>query len=299
MTEFAAFISYARHDDVHSSGEISEFHRRLALETKLQFGRETRVFFDTGIEWGQQWKDAIDGSLGNTSVLIPVMSPAFFQSKHCRQEVEIFLEYEKTMEATDLVRPIYFIECQEIETPDAFTKDEIVQTLVNRQHSDWRDFRFADQTSLELKRAYTQLARRIALIAREKKGWRQTNENSSSSLEVSSVSEMLSRPINFESLVAYTLLKFPKRPISITWSNALLRELDRDRYKNIQDIETVVQIAFEEVERYSQQRPEVFQFGTDFITKSLMFVDRSFRDRHNASPDSFKAAIEANITRYQ
>ena len=63
------------------------------------------------------------------------------------------------------------------------------------------------------------------------------------------------------------------------------------------DIDAVVEIARQAVEAYATKTPSTFQCSTDFITKSLIFVDGEFRARHGISPETRAAAEKANITR--
>jgi ppGpp synthetase/RelA/SpoT-type nucleotidyltranferase len=90
----------------------------------------------------------------------------------------------------------------------------------------------------------------------------------------------LSQPIDFDTLQAYTQWKFPNLPISEQWHMRLFRDLDKRRYRTLADIDAAVEAAKPAVDQYRRQNPEWFQAGTDFITKSLGFVDKAFRDKH-------------------
>jgi hypothetical protein len=91
---------------------------------------------------------------------------------------------------------------------------------------------------------------------------------------------------------------FPELPVSLPWTNALLSDIPRNRYKSIRDIDREVKHAKTKVDEYARKRPDLFQYGTDFVTKSLTFVDSQFRAVHSTSPETLKAASEAGITRY-
>ena len=90
----------------------------------------------------------------------------------------------------------------------------------------------------------------------------------------------LSQPIDYDTLRAYTKWKFPGLPISEQWHVRLLRDLDLAKYRTLADIDGAVEAAKPAVEQYRRQNPEWFQAGTDLITKSLGFVDSTFRQRH-------------------
>ena len=79
----AAFMSYVHADDKY--GHITTFRERLADEVQVQAGIEFPIFQDRkDIHWGQNWRARIEGSLDEVTFLIPVITPSFFNSKHCR-----------------------------------------------------------------------------------------------------------------------------------------------------------------------------------------------------------------------
>lgn len=90
----------------------------------------------------------------------------------------------------------------------------------------------------------------------------------------------LCQPIDFDTLRAYTKWKFPDLPVSEQVHVLLLRDLDLGKYQILADIDAAVEAAKSAVEKYRCQNPEWFQAGTDFITKSLGFVDPAFRQKH-------------------
>jgi hypothetical protein len=108
---------------------------------------------------------------------------------------------------------------------------------------------------------------------------------------------ILSAPISYESILAYTNYKFPGLGISAEWNNSLLRDIDPRRYKTIRDIDREVEYAREEVQSYAKENPEAFNSETDWITKSLIFVDANFREVHSIAPETRKAALRARIAR--
>lgn len=94
------------------------------------------------------------------------------------------------------------------------------------------------------------------------------------------VFEFISQPIDFDTLAAYTEWKYPNMPISEIWQTRLLNDIDRSRYKTLKDLDAVIERARPAVEAYRIENAKWFSFGTDFITKSLGFVDTSFRAKH-------------------
>jgi hypothetical protein len=92
--------------------------------------------------------------------------------------------------------------------------------------------------------------------------------------------DVLSRPTTYDSLAWYTVWKFPGLQVSEPVHAILLQDLDLARYPIIESIDNVVNAAHAAVEAYKSENPEWFEYGTDFITKSLGFIDTEFRARH-------------------
>jgi putative GTP pyrophosphokinase len=94
------------------------------------------------------------------------------------------------------------------------------------------------------------------------------------------VPEFLSQPIDHDTLAAYTQWKFPDMPISEHWHARLLADLDRGKFRTLYDLDQAVEQAHEAVQAYREENPDWFKYGTDFLTKSLGFVDSEFRQKH-------------------
>lgn len=153
MGEAAAFYSYVRADDDHDDGYLSDLRRRLAAEVRMQTGEDFLIFQDReDILWGQRWQATINGTLDSTTFLIPVMTPAFFRSSACREEVTKFLGREAALGRDDLVLPIYYVES----TALVDTSDPLAVELASRHYVDWRPLRFV---SLDEPAARQELAR--------------------------------------------------------------------------------------------------------------------------------------------
>ena len=121
----AAFMSYVRRVDRHDRGQLTTFRELLEDEVRLNGIADFAIFQDRqDIDWGEDWRDRIHESLDNVGLLIPVMTPNFFQSDPCRYEVQLFLDREKALNAGQLILPIYYIDIPEFNDPAAaFGKD--------------------------------------------------------------------------------------------------------------------------------------------------------------------------------
>lgn len=97
-----AFMSYVRFEDEHEDGRLTLFRQRLSGEVRVQTGEEFPIFQDRNdIRWGQNWKERIEESLDEVTFLIPMITPSFFNSPACRDELEKFLEREKELRSND------------------------------------------------------------------------------------------------------------------------------------------------------------------------------------------------------
>ncbi len=155
-------MSYVHLDDQHEDGQISEFRRRLSAEVRMQTGVDFPIFQDRDdIAWGQNWRSRIEEGLDTVTFLIPIVTPSFFRSPHCRDEVSRFVQRERELGRGDLILPVYYIGTPELDDPVRRDADEIATLLATRQHADWRELRFEPLTSPVVRRALAHLAHRL------------------------------------------------------------------------------------------------------------------------------------------
>jgi len=113
-------------------------------------------------------------------------------------------------------------------------------------------------------------------------------------------SDFLLQPIDHETLAAYTKWKFPALPVNTWLQEVLLADLDRTRFETLADIDKAMVSASESVRSYQRENPDWFKFGTDYLTKSLGFVDAGFRKKHGfaeRTKDAFKRYADKVITK--
>jgi hypothetical protein len=158
----AAFVSYVRFNDQHDDGWISQFCKLLSAEVRVQIGEEFPIFQDRkDIAWGQSWQQRIDQALDSVTLLLVIITPGFFRSSACRDEVERFLARERELDREDLILPVYYVSTPELDDPERSDADELARVLRSRQFADWRDLRFEPLTSPEARRAVAELAGRM------------------------------------------------------------------------------------------------------------------------------------------
>jgi parallel beta-helix repeat protein len=158
----AAFMSYVRFDDAHEDGQLGAFRERLAGEIRIQTGHEFPIFQDRNdIAWGQNWRQRIEETLDEVTLLLVIVTPSLFHSPACRDEVVRFREREQELGRGDLILPVYYVAAQEMDDPDRRHADELASLLWSRQYADWRELRFEPLTSPVVRKAMAQLASRM------------------------------------------------------------------------------------------------------------------------------------------
>lgn len=158
----AVFMSYARVDDQHESGHISQLRECLVSEFRFQTGENLFVFQDTEhIDVGERWKEVLESNLDQTTLLLVILTPSYLNSETCRAELKRFLDREKQLERDDLVLPLYYT------TVPARPNDALLESLLARQYLDWRELRFEPIDAPRTRRAVAGLAGQVsAAIAR-------------------------------------------------------------------------------------------------------------------------------------
>lgn len=155
-------MSYVHSDDKH--GHLTHFRERLSDEVHIQTGEEFSIFQDRkDILWGQNWKKRIEESIDGVTFLIPIITPSFFNSPACRDELQRFLEREEKLGRNDLVLPVYYVDCPLLNDEGKRAGDELAQAIADHQYADadWRDLRFELFTSPQVGKTLARLAVQI------------------------------------------------------------------------------------------------------------------------------------------
>lgn len=102
-------------------------------------------------------------------------------------------------------------------------------------------------------------------------------------------SEFLSQPIDRETVASYTRHKYPGLPVNERIQEMLIAQLNHDCYRTLKDLDTAIAAASDAVAAYQRETPRLFKAGTDYITKSLGFVDQNFRGMHGFGAETREA----------
>ena len=157
-----AFLSYVRADDEHEGGRLSQFREMLSREVQMQAGEAFPIFQDRNdIKWGQNWQQRIDDSLDSVTLLIPVITPGFFKSQACRDELSRFLQREQVLGRSDLVLPLYYVDSRILNDASKRAADALAQAINAHQYADWRELRFETFTSPVVRRKVAELERAL------------------------------------------------------------------------------------------------------------------------------------------
>jgi F-box protein 11 len=155
-------MSYVNVDDKHESGRPTQLRERLSGEVRMQTGAPFDIFQDRkDIAWGQQWQERINQSLDAVTFLIPIITPAFFRSDACRDELERFLKREEELGRGDLILPVYYVSCPVLQDKAKREHDKLAQIIAARQYADWRELRFEELTSPPVRKALAKMAEQI------------------------------------------------------------------------------------------------------------------------------------------
>ncbi|HUV04405.1 MAG TPA: right-handed parallel beta-helix repeat-containing protein [Armatimonadota bacterium] len=158
----AAFMSYAHFDDKHERGRLTQFRERLSEEVCFQTGEKFEIFQDRkDIKWGEQGRRRIGESLDASTFFIPIITPNFFKSEECRKELEGFLKREKKLGRSALILPVYYQDTPLLNDQVQRKTDKLAEEIAKRQWADWRELRFEPLTSLQVGKAFDELAAQI------------------------------------------------------------------------------------------------------------------------------------------
>ena len=167
-TKPVAFLSFVNSDFQHEEGRIAQFRERLADEVSMHTGKDLSIFQDRDDAlWKQAWEEHVvldnaeEGS-PHTALLIAFITPRFFRSDQCKNEMEAFLRLEQQLNRNDLVLPLYYVRCPFLDDDAKQGGDGLVDSIVGREHRfDWRELRFQPFSAPEVGKALEELALKI------------------------------------------------------------------------------------------------------------------------------------------
>ena len=156
-SEVSVFVSYAHIDDEATYERISKLIKDIANTYRSMTGKEVGVFQDVNsISPGENWKDRIRLGLSYSSIFLAFVTPAYFRSPYCREELSEFLAFLDANSTTRLAIPLLYADPERMETQ--FKDDHLWQKLASLQRVDISNLRVIDPGSSEWIRRVQELS---------------------------------------------------------------------------------------------------------------------------------------------
>lgn len=160
MIRLQGFWSYVHDDDEAEGGRIARLARDVRGQFEMLTGENLDLFLDRDeINWGEVWKEKIDGALGSVAFFVAVLTPRYFMSPECRRELQFFARKANQLGVRELVLPLHYVEVPELREDDP--DDDLVELTRSFQWEDWTDLRFAEVSSESYRRGVARLSQRL------------------------------------------------------------------------------------------------------------------------------------------
>jgi TIR domain-containing protein len=159
----AGFWSYVQRDDEGDNGRILALAEDLGNQYRIQTGEELELFVDRdSIQWGEAWEQRINDAIAGTTFFIPVITPSYFLSNSCRQELLKFVREAERLGLQQLLMSVYWVFVPALETNPEESADEAIRHVAKYQWQDLRSERFEERDSSAYRRAVSGLAAEIS-----------------------------------------------------------------------------------------------------------------------------------------
>lgn len=160
-----AFWSYVHQDDKDDGGRIGDLSRLLRARVRLLTGADFPIFLDRdSLGWGEEWETKIREALLSTMFFVPIITPSYFRSEACREELVIFSASALALGLKELILPIYYTPVAEFDAPPP-SGDELVDLVRRYQWEDWTEVGLEDQESSLHRKSVDRLARKLIASA--------------------------------------------------------------------------------------------------------------------------------------
>jgi hypothetical protein len=156
-SEYNFFLSYCQDDNY--DGKLSRLKDRFEKELKVVSGKKYIVFQDIkSIGWGENWRNKINNELKATPFLLPIITPSFFSSQVCCDELSEFIKIELKRKRDDLILPLYYVTVSEMEQKSI--SNELIISIKEHNYLDFRETRIIDEKSIDFQREIVKLAKK-------------------------------------------------------------------------------------------------------------------------------------------
>jgi hypothetical protein len=165
MSSPVGFWSYARSDDAHSDGHLSQLRTIVGKAIALQYGADVTIWQDIqAIPPGADWAASIERTIGQTVFFMPIVTPRYLKSTNCLAEFQSFRHRMQELGRDDLIFPILYVGVDQITADDTAFGPEL-DALRRHQWIDFRPLRHADCRSHEVWTWVDGLAENILNVA--------------------------------------------------------------------------------------------------------------------------------------
>lgn len=208
-----AFLCYARHDDVTDDLRITELRERIEREVQATTGEPFKILQDTAdISVGTPFRTEIEEMLDEVSALVVFVTPSLLNSANCRSEIEHFRRRADADPTHPPIFPILYRPTPQLDDEG----DDLAVFLKEIQYADWRDYRFHELTSADMRQEVSLLAIDISSALKSRK-------NSQPGSVVPSLAQETGPP-GFVELMAEMEDSFPKLPENMNEFTAVLND---------------------------------------------------------------------------
>ncbi|MGU7776344.1 TIR domain-containing protein [Burkholderia sp. MR1-5-21] len=165
MSNPVGFWSYARSDDAHSDGHLSQLRTIVGKAIALQYGADITIWQDIqAIPPGADWAASIERTISQTVFFIPIVTPRYLKSPHCHAEFQSFHRRMIALGRDDLTFPILYVGVDQVAADETAFGQELDE-LRRHQWIDFRPLRHADPRSHEVWTWVDGLAENILKVA--------------------------------------------------------------------------------------------------------------------------------------
>ncbi|MCX6141979.1 MAG: AAA family ATPase [Ignavibacteriales bacterium] len=157
------FVSYSPFGIDAEDAHLRSLLELLQKEINIQMGADVDFHFDfknsSRIEAWRKWEE---GSLGDLAILVPIITPGFFNDELCRKEIQTFVVQEDTAPRNSAILPMYYIHTPEARPYYTFPSNKDLGSIVSTHHLyDWSKLRFEPLESSETKWGIVEFASQV------------------------------------------------------------------------------------------------------------------------------------------
>jgi hypothetical protein len=162
LPDLKGFFSYSRRVDELSRGSLSRLRAQIYNDLSMQLGFDFKLWQDTmAIPNGAEWEGEIKRAISESVFFIPIVSPNWVTSTHCRIEFNAFLDRERKLGRKNLIFPLLYLRVPALEKEELWRQDPVLEIIARRQCFDWQTFRNRSLDEADVADRLTQFCRDI------------------------------------------------------------------------------------------------------------------------------------------